>query len=172
MPHGLLFLISSKGSLYASSQRQDNTNPSLCYTSRGAGMRNSSIGPPWGIDPTTHRSTSEYSYHRATSHSTSRIVNNKQNACSIQLYKPLMKMLNVAVSVETPSCSRTTEYLASSAMRVFLMSRVTLPLGSAEMAVRVSSLNSRPARKNLTAGIGLPFRSISTSTCRVSPNGR
>ena len=35
-PHGLLFLISSKGSLYASSHRQDNTYHSICYTSRGA----------------------------------------------------------------------------------------------------------------------------------------
>ena len=41
-----------------------------CYTSRGAlvGMRNSSMGPPWGITP-THRTISECSYHRATSHS-------------------------------------------------------------------------------------------------------
>ena len=31
-PHGLLFLISSKGSLYASSHRQDNTYHSICYT--------------------------------------------------------------------------------------------------------------------------------------------
>ena len=43
-PHGLLFPISSKGSLYASSHRQDNTYHDLCYTSRGAlaGTRNSS----------------------------------------------------------------------------------------------------------------------------------
>ena len=33
LPHGLLFPISSKGSLYASSH---NTYHSLCYTSRGA----------------------------------------------------------------------------------------------------------------------------------------
>ena len=58
--------------LYAPSHRQDNTYHSLCYTSRGAlaGRRNSSIGPPWGIDPTTHRTMSEHSYHGATSHST------------------------------------------------------------------------------------------------------
>ena len=39
--HGLLFPISSKGSLYASSHWQDNTYHGLCYTSRGAlaGMR-------------------------------------------------------------------------------------------------------------------------------------
>ena len=47
-PHRLLFPISSKGFLYASSHRQDNTYHSLCYTSRGAlaETRNSSMGPP------------------------------------------------------------------------------------------------------------------------------
>ena len=35
-PHGLHFSINSKGSIYASSHRQDNTYHSLCYTSRGA----------------------------------------------------------------------------------------------------------------------------------------
>ena len=47
-PHGLLFPINSKGSLYASSHRQDSTYHGLCYTSRGAlaGTRNSSMGPP------------------------------------------------------------------------------------------------------------------------------
>ena len=46
-PHGLLFPISSKGSLI-SSHRQDNTYNGLCYTSRGAlaGTRNISMGPP------------------------------------------------------------------------------------------------------------------------------
>ena len=55
--------------LYASSHRQDNTNHSLCYTSRGAlaETRNSSMGPPWRIDPTTHHTISERSYHGATS---------------------------------------------------------------------------------------------------------
>ena len=53
---GYSFLISSKGLLYASSNRQDNTYQGLCYTSRGAlaGTRNSSMGPPWRIDPTTY----------------------------------------------------------------------------------------------------------------------
>ena len=52
LPHGLLFPINSKGSFNASSHRQDN----LCYTICGAlpAMRNSSMGPPWGIDPMTH----------------------------------------------------------------------------------------------------------------------
>ena len=35
-PHGLLFPISSKGFLYASSHREDNAYDDLCYTSRGA----------------------------------------------------------------------------------------------------------------------------------------
>ena len=61
LPHRLLFSINSK----------DNTYHSLCYTSRGtlAGTRNSSIGPQWRIDPTTHRTISERSYHGATSRS-------------------------------------------------------------------------------------------------------
>ena len=44
-PHGLLFLISSKGSFIF--HRQDTTYHGLCYTSCGAlaGMRNSSMGP-------------------------------------------------------------------------------------------------------------------------------
>ena len=44
-PHGLLFPISSKGSLHASSHRQDNTYHGFCYISRGAlaGTRNSSM---------------------------------------------------------------------------------------------------------------------------------
>ena len=51
--------------------RQDNTYHGLYYTSHGAlaGMRNSSMGPPWRIDPTTHRTMSKRSYHGATSRS-------------------------------------------------------------------------------------------------------
>ena len=51
----------------------DSTYHSLCYTSRGAvrnmrnSMRKSSMGPPWRIDPTTHRTMSGRSYHGATS---------------------------------------------------------------------------------------------------------
>ena len=39
--------------------RQDNTYHCLCYTSLGAlaATRNSSMGPPWRIDPTTHSTT-------------------------------------------------------------------------------------------------------------------
>ena len=51
--------------------RQDNTYHGLCYTSRGAltGTRNISMGPPRRIDPRTHRTMSERSYHGATSRS-------------------------------------------------------------------------------------------------------
>ena len=57
--------------LYAPSHRQDNTYHGLCYTSCGvlAGMRNSSMCPPWRIDQTTHRTMSEHSYHGSTSRS-------------------------------------------------------------------------------------------------------
>ena len=64
-PQRLLFPINNKVFLYAPSHRQDSTYHGLCYTSRGAlaGTRNSS----WKIDPTTHRTMSERSYHGATS---------------------------------------------------------------------------------------------------------
>ena len=44
---------------------------SHCYTSRGAlvGTRNSSMGPPWRIDPTTHRTMSERSYRMVMEYS-------------------------------------------------------------------------------------------------------
>ena len=66
---GYSFRLAAKVLLYASSHRQDNTYHGLCYTSRGAlaGMRNSSMGPPWRIDPTTHRTMSECSYQGDTS---------------------------------------------------------------------------------------------------------
>ena len=65
------FRLAARVLLYASSHRQDNTYHSLCYTRHEAlaGMRNSSMGPPWRIDPTTHHVMSERSYHRATSRS-------------------------------------------------------------------------------------------------------
>ena len=54
-PHKLLFQLVARVLLYASSHRQDNTYHGLCYTCHGAlaGMRNSPMGPPWRIDPTT-----------------------------------------------------------------------------------------------------------------------
>ena len=85
-PHRLLFPISSKVFLYAPSHRQDNTYHGLCYTSRGAlaGTRNSWMGQPWRIDPTTHRTMSKRSYHRATSRS---LVNEIKNAPQDSVFK-------------------------------------------------------------------------------------
>ena len=67
---GYSYRLTARVLLYAPSHRQDNTYHSLCYACRGAlaGMRNSSVGStPWRIDPTTHRTMSEHSYHGATS---------------------------------------------------------------------------------------------------------
>ena len=72
-PHMLFFPIllyaPARVLLYAPFFRQDSTYHGLCYTSRGTlvGTRNSSMGPPWRIDPMTHRTMSERSYHGATS---------------------------------------------------------------------------------------------------------
>ena len=70
-PHRLLPPISSKGFLYASSHRQDNTYHGLCCTSRRAlaGTTNSLMRPPRRIDPNTHRTMSERSFYGATSRS-------------------------------------------------------------------------------------------------------
>ena len=68
---GYSFWLTARVLLYAPSHRQDGTYHSICYTSHGAlaGTRNSSIGPPWRIDPTKHRTISKRSYHGATSRS-------------------------------------------------------------------------------------------------------
>ena len=54
---GYGFRLAARDLLYAPSHRQNSTYHSLCYTSRGAlaETRNSSMGPPWRIDLTTHR---------------------------------------------------------------------------------------------------------------------
>ena len=74
---GYSFQLSTRILLYAPSYQQDSTYHDLYYTSRGAlaGTRNSSMGLPWGIDLTTHRTMSE-DYHRATPHSwlTERVI--------------------------------------------------------------------------------------------------
>ena len=46
---GYSYRLTARVLLYAPSHRQDNTYHGLCYTSRGAlaGMRNSSMGPPY-----------------------------------------------------------------------------------------------------------------------------
>ena len=56
LPFGYSFRLAARVLLYALSYRHDSTYYSLCYTSHGAlaGMRNSSMGPPWGIDSKTH----------------------------------------------------------------------------------------------------------------------
>ena len=68
---GYTFRLAAWVLLYASSHRQDNTYPGLCYTSRGAmaGKRKGSMSPPWRNDLTTHRTMSEHTYHGATSRS-------------------------------------------------------------------------------------------------------
>ena len=68
---GYHFRLTARVLLYAPSHRQDSTYHGLCYTSRGAlaGTRNSLMGTPCRIDPTTHRTMSERSYHGATSRS-------------------------------------------------------------------------------------------------------
>ena len=55
LPHGLLFQLAAMVILYAPSHRQDSTYHNLWYTNCGAlaGTRNSSVGPPRGIDLTT-----------------------------------------------------------------------------------------------------------------------
>ena len=62
---GYSFLLAAMVLLYAPSHKQDSTYHGLCYTSCGAlaGTRNSSIGPPWRINPTIYHSMSERSYH-------------------------------------------------------------------------------------------------------------
>ena len=68
---GYSFRLAAWVILYAPSHIHDSIYRGLWYTSRGAlaGSRNSSMGPPWRIDPTTHRTMSERSYHGATSRS-------------------------------------------------------------------------------------------------------
>ena len=65
------FWLAQRALLYTPLHRQDSTYHNLCYTSHRtlAGMRNSSMGPPWRTDLMTHCTMSECSYHRATSHS-------------------------------------------------------------------------------------------------------
>ena len=55
LPHGL----AARVPLYAPSHRQNGTYHGLWYTSHGAlaGTRNSSMGPPWRIDPMTQCTT-------------------------------------------------------------------------------------------------------------------
>ena len=88
--------------IYAPSHRQDNTYHGLCYTSRGAlaGTRNSSMGPPWRIDPTTHRTMSGRSHHGATSRSRCREIPRPALICVSHISKNLW-ILNIFSSFDT-----------------------------------------------------------------------
>ena len=57
------FLLAARVILYAPCHRQDTTYQGLCYTSCGAlaVMRNSSLGPPWETDPTSHHTMNRHS---------------------------------------------------------------------------------------------------------------
>ena len=60
---GYSFWLAARDLLQTPSHRQDSTYHWFCYLSHRAlaGMGNSSMGPPWGIDPRTHCSKSEHS---------------------------------------------------------------------------------------------------------------
>ena len=90
-PHRLLFWLAATVLLYSSSHRQDNTYHGLCYTNRGAlaGTRNSPMGPPWRIDPTSHRTMNERSYHGATSRS----LTEYNNVTLILSHQEVLKLL-------------------------------------------------------------------------------
>ena len=69
---GYSYRLTARVLLYAPSHRQDNTYHGLCYTSRGSTGWNEKYlngSTLWRIDPTTHRTMSERSYHGATSRS-------------------------------------------------------------------------------------------------------
>ena len=57
---GYSFQLAARVVSYAPSHRQDGTYYGLCYISCGtlAGTRNSSMGPPYGIDLMTHHTMS------------------------------------------------------------------------------------------------------------------
>ena len=67
---GYSYRLTARVLLYAPSHRQDSTYHGLCHTSRGAlaGTRKIDGSTPWRIDPMTHHTMRERSYHRATSH--------------------------------------------------------------------------------------------------------
>ena len=64
------FRIKARIFLYAPSHRHACTYYGLCYTSRGVltETRSSSMGPPRGIDPTTHRTMSILRQRDATNY--------------------------------------------------------------------------------------------------------
>ena len=82
-PHGILIPISSKGSFICIIPQTGWHIPRPLLHSRRslAGTRNSSMSPPWRIDPTTHRVMSERSYHGATSRSLRNWCNKDRGMC-------------------------------------------------------------------------------------------
>ena len=62
---GFSFWLAARCFSYVLSLRQDNTFWGLCYISCGAlaGMRNSSVRPPWRIQLMTHCTMSKHSNH-------------------------------------------------------------------------------------------------------------
>ena len=108
--YGLLLPMSSKSSFICSIHRQGSTYPDLCYnTSRGTltGTGNGSVGPSWGIDPTTHRTMSGRSsmewhlaplwcpmhliVHHGTTHDLA--INNPTNLSSAEICFLIMNMV-------------------------------------------------------------------------------
>ena len=106
---GYSFRLTARVLLYALSHRQDCTYHGLCYTSHGAlaGTRNSSMGPPWRIDPTTHRIMSEASYHGTTFRSR---LQYKDNVISHPQTPPtplpLLRQLPIPVGLLVLPCTR------------------------------------------------------------------
>ena len=99
-PHVLLFLATARVLLYAPFNRQYSTYHILCYTSRGAltGPRNSSMGPPWRINPTPHRTMNECYYHGATFRSLSGMMHVKDPLLLIGKRIPHIVMAVVSIS--------------------------------------------------------------------------
>ena len=64
---GYSYRLTARALLYAPFHRQDSIYHGLCYTSHGAlaGTRNSSMGPPWRIDPTIHEQMGSGKPHTA-----------------------------------------------------------------------------------------------------------
>ena len=81
---GYFFCLATSILLYAPSYRQDSTYHSLCYTSCGTlvGTRNTSMGPPLGIDPVTHHRCSTMELHFTTISLTDALTLVKRNAWS------------------------------------------------------------------------------------------
>ena len=81
---GYSFRLTARVILYAPPHRQDSTYHGICYISRGtlARTRNSSMGPPRRIDPTTHHILTECSYQEArfrSFNSNNNNINNNNN---------------------------------------------------------------------------------------------